>query len=183
MRMTFVTIMPAPKLSHKRGWLLRKVITTQRQPKRKPLTNRNLSSRAPSTVEPRGRAFALEIVAAQILLSLGLSLLGLPFSKQVAIVILSGGMICSLANLWLAIVAFHPALGQPPRKMLAAFYLGEIGKFVITALLFLIAFKYVALFRQANYALLIFVSYALVQGTVWVYPLARSRLLQSARRG
>jgi ATP synthase protein I len=145
------------------------------------LTNRNLSSRAQSHVEPRGRAFALEIVAAQVVMSLGLSLLGLPFSKQVAIVILSGGMICSLANFWLAIVAFRPALGKPPGEMLAAFYLGEIGKFVITALLFLIAFKYVALFRQANYALLIFLAYALVQCTVWVYPLARSWLFKSAR--
>lgn len=147
------------------------------------MTNRNLSSRAQPPVEPRGRAFALEIVAAQVIVSLGLSLFGLPFSKQVAIVILSGGMICSLANLWLAIVAFRPALGKPPREMLAAFYLGEIGKFVITALLFLIAFKYVAWFKQAKYALLIFVSYALVQCTVWAYPLARSRLLKSARRG
>lgn len=147
------------------------------------MTNRNLSSRAHSLVEPRGRAFALEIVAAQVIVSLGLSLLGLPFSKQVAIVILSGGMMCSLANLWLAIVAFRPALGKPPGQMLAAFYVGEIGKFVITALLFLIAFKYVALFRQAKYALLIFVAYALVQSTVWVYPLVRSRLLKSARRG
>ena len=147
------------------------------------MTNRNLSSRAQSHVEPRGRAFALEIVAAQVVMSLGLSLLGLPFSKQVAIVILSGGMICSLANFWLAIVAFRPALGKPPGEMLAAFYVGEIGKFVITALLFLIAFKYVALFRQANYALLIFLAYALVQCTVWVYPLARSRLFRSARQG
>lgn len=145
------------------------------------MTNRNLSSRAQSPVEPRGRAFAMEIVAAQVVVSLGSSLLTLPFSMQVAIVILSGGMICSLANFWLAIVAFRPALGKPPREMLAAFYLGEIGKFVITALLFLIAFKYVALFRQAKYALLIFVAYAVVQSTVWVYPLVRSRLLKSAR--
>jgi len=138
-----------------------------------------------SRVEPKGRAFALQIVAAQVLVSCVLALVGLVFGSQVAIVILSGGMICSLANFWLAIVAFRPALGKPPGEMLAAFYVGEIGKFVVTALLFLILFKKIALFRQANNALLIFLTYALVQCTVWAYPLARSRLLKnkSARRG
>ena len=46
------------------------------------------------------------------------------------------------------------------------------------ALLLLILFKKFALFRQANNALLIFLNYALVQCTVWAYPLARSRLLK-----
>jgi ATP synthase protein I len=138
------------------------------------LTSRN----SPSGTEPKGRAFALQIVIAQVVVTCVLSLLGLALNSQIAIVILSGGMICSLANLWLAIVAFRPALGKPPGEILAAFYMGEIGKFVVTALLFLIVFKKFALFRQANYALLIFVTYALVQCTVWAYPLARSRLFK-----
>lgn len=133
----------------------------------------------PSCAEPKGRAFALQIVAAQVVFSCVLSLLGLALSSQIAIVILSGGMVCSLANLWLAIVAFRPALGKPPGEMLAAFYVGEIGKFVITVLLFLIAFKKFALFKQPNNALLIFLAYALVQCTAWAYPLARSRLFKN----
>ena len=132
----------------------------------------------PSRIEPKGRAFALQIVTAQVLVTFVLALLGLVFSSQIAIVILSGGMISSSANLWLAIVAFRPALGKSPGEMLAAFYVGEIGKFVITALLFLIVFKNFVLFRQANYAFLIFLTYAVVQCTVWVYPLARSRLFK-----
>ena len=132
-----------------------------------------------SRAEPRGRAFALQIVAAQVVVSCVLALSGLVFSTQVAIVILTGGMICSLANLWLAIVAFRPGLGKPPGQMLAAFYIGEIGKFVITGILFLVIFKYVALVRQPTYALLIFLTYALVQCTAWAYPLARSWLLKS----
>jgi ATP synthase protein I len=137
----------------------------------------------PSGAEPKGRAFALRIVTAQVVVTCVLSLLGLALSTQSAIVILSGGMICSLANLWLAIVAFRPALGRPPGEMLAAFYVGEIGKFVITVLLFLIAFKKFTLFKQPNNALLIFLAYALVQCMAWVYPLVRSRLFKSARRG
>ncbi len=136
----------------------------------------NSSRPVPKHVEPKGRAFALQIVLAQVVVTCVLSLLGLVLNSQIAIVILSGGMISSLANLWLAIVAFRPALGKPPGEMLAAFYIGEIGKFVITALLFLVAFKQFALFRQANNALLIFITYALVQCTVWVYPLTRSWL-------
>ncbi len=132
-----------------------------------------------SRAEPKGRAFALQIVAAQVVVSCVLALSGLVFSTQVAIVILTGGMICSLANLWLAIVAFRPGLGKPPGQMLAAFYIGEIGKFVITGILFLVIFKYVALVRQPTYALLIFLTYALVQCTAWAYPLARSWLLKS----
>ncbi len=122
--------------------------------------------------------FALQIVAAQVVASCVLSLLGLVFSSQVAIAILVGGVICSLANLWLAIVAFRPGLGKSPGEMLAAFYVGEIGKFVVTALLFLVVFTRFSLFKQPTYALLIFIAYALVQSMAWVYPLARSRFFK-----
>lgn len=132
----------------------------------------------PSRTEPKGRAFALQIVAAQFVLTCVIGLLGLIFSVQVSIVVLSGGMICSLANLMLAIVAFRPALGAPPGQMLAAFYLGEIIKFVVTLLLFLIVFKKFAVVRQPSYAILIFLAYATVQCVAWVYPLARSRLFK-----
>jgi ATP synthase protein I len=142
------------------------------------LTSPTNSSRA----EPKGRAYALQVVSAQVVVSFVFALMGLVFSSQVAIVILTGGMICSLANCWLAIVAFRPGLGKPPGEMLAAFYVGEIGKFVITGLLFLIVFKNVALARQSTYALLIFVTYALVQCTTWAYPLARSWLLKKRAR-
>jgi ATP synthase protein I len=128
--------------------------------------------------EPKGRAFALEIVAAQVVVSIGLSLAALLVSNQAAIAILSGGMICSLANFWLAIVAFRPALGKPPGQMLAAFYVAEIGKFVIVALLFLIAFKKTTLLKQPLYALLMFATYIIAQAVVLVYPLARSRLFK-----
>lgn len=137
----------------------------------------------PCYLEPKGRVFALQIVVAQAVVSAVLSLLGLVFSSQVAMAILSGGVICAFANLWFAIVAFRPALGKPPGELLAAFYVAEIGKFVVTALLFLLVFTRFLLFREAIYALLIFIAYALVQTMVWVYPLARSKFLnyKSAR--
>jgi len=136
--------------------------------------------------EPRERAFALQIVAAQVIFTGVLSLLGWIFSRQdishqVAIAILCGGMIPSLANLWLAIVAFRPALGASPGQMLAAFYLGEFSKFIITAVLFLIAFKTTTLFKQQPYVLLLFTTYVVVHCMTWVYPLARSKFIARQR--
>jgi ATP synthase protein I len=132
--------------------------------------------------EPRGRKFALQIVAAQVIVTGVLSLLGLLISDKASIAILSGGMICSLANAWLAIIAFRPALGKPQGQMLFAFYMGEIGKFLITAVLFLVAFKHTTLLKQPFYALLLFSAYTLVQCTTWAYPLARSRFITRLRR-
>ena len=133
-------------------------------------------------IEPKGKVFALEIVAAQMVFMLVLSLLGFcfshqEFSKQTAIAILYGGAVCVLANLWLAVVAFRPAIGKTPAQMLSAFYVGEIGKFIITAMLFLIAFKTTTLFKQPLYALLMLFAYVLVQCTTWAYPLARSKFI------
>ena len=84
-----------------------------------------------------------------------------------------------VSQFWLAIVAFRPALGKPAGEILVAFYVGEIGKFVVTALLFLVVFTQFSLFKQPIYALLIFIAYALVQSMAWVYPLARSRLFKN----
>jgi ATP synthase protein I len=111
----------------------------------------------------------------QIVVTVLLSLLGCIFSSQVAIATLSGGLICSLANFWFALVAFRPELGKQPSQMLAAFYIAEVGKFLITALLFLYVFKTMTFSKDPHNAFLIFVTYALVQSIVWVFPLARSK--------
>ena len=102
-------------------------------------------------------------------------------SIRVAIAILCGGMISSLANLWLAIIVFRPALGRPPGQMLAAFYMGEFSKFIITAMLFLVLFKTTTLFKQQSNVLLLFTAYVIVQCTTWAYPLARSKFFARQR--
>ncbi len=122
----------------------------------------------------RGRDFALQTVAIQLLVTMALSALGLAINKQIAISLFAGGIICVTANLWLALVAFRPPLGAPTQKILAAFYVGELGKFVITALLFLLVFKKIALFTHASYAATMILAYVLVQAIAWLYPLVRS---------
>ncbi|WP_339367099.1 ATP synthase subunit I [Cellvibrio sp. OA-2007] len=122
----------------------------------------------------KGRGFALRTVAAQLLATLAFSVLALAIDQQIAISLFAGGIICVAANLWLALVAFRPPLGAPPQKLLAAFYAGELGKFVITALLFLLAFKQIALFQHATYAATMILAYVVVQAIAWLYPLVRS---------
>jgi ATP synthase protein I len=122
----------------------------------------------------KGRGFALQTVAAQLLTTLAISSVALAINTQVAISLFAGGIICVTANLWLALVAFRPPLGAPPQKILAAFYVGELGKFVITALLFLLAFKQIALLKSAPYAATMILAYVLVQAIAWLYPLIRS---------
>jgi len=121
----------------------------------------------------RGRAFALQLVAAQFSIALLVGAAGFIHNHQFAISLFVGGMICVLANLWLALVVFRPALGEPVGKMLSAFYVGEIGKFVITALLFLIAFKKLALLKDTDHALLLLLGYVLNQSVVWIFPLLK----------
>lgn len=122
----------------------------------------------------KGRGFALQTVAAQLLATLAISVLALAVDNQIAISLFAGGIICVTANLWLALVAFRPPLGAPTQKILAAFYVGELGKFVITALLFLLAFKQIALFKNAPYAVAMILAYVLVQAIAWLFPLIRS---------
>jgi ATP synthase protein I len=122
----------------------------------------------------KGRDFALQTVVIQLLVTLAMSALGLAVNNQIAISLFTGGIICVTANLWLALVAFRPPLGAPTPKILAAFYVGELGKFVITALLFLLAFKKVALLTHALYAATMILAYVMVQVIAWLYPLWRS---------
>jgi ATP synthase protein I len=122
----------------------------------------------------KGRGFALQTVAAQLVATLAISSLALAINTQIAISLFAGGIICVTANLWLALVAFRPPLGAPTQKILAAFYVGELGKFVITALLFLLAFKKIALLTHAPYAATMILAYVLVQAIAWLYPLVRS---------
>lgn len=122
----------------------------------------------------KGRGFALQTVAVQLLVTLVISALALAINNQIAISLFTGGIICVTANLWLALVAFRPPLGASTQKILAAFYVGELGKFVITALLFLLAFKQIALFKSATYAATMILAYVLVQAIAWLNPLDRS---------
>jgi ATP synthase protein I len=119
----------------------------------------------------KGRGTAFNIVITQSLVTLMVGAVGLTINKQLAIALFTGGAISVVANLWLVLIAFSPPLGSSPQKILAAFYVGELGKFFITALLFLLAFKLLALLKHAPYAATMILAYVLVQAIAWLYPL------------
>ncbi len=119
----------------------------------------------------KGRDLALRTVAAQLVISLVAAATALAISYPIAVSILIGGIIGVTANLWLALVVFRPALGAPPQKILAAFYRGELGKFVITALLFLLAFKQIGFLKEAACAATMILAYVMIQVVAWIYPL------------
>lgn len=121
----------------------------------------------------KGREFALQAVLTQLCLTLALSAVGLAVNNQIAISLLCGGIISATANGWLALMVFHPRLGVPAQKILASFYVGELGKFIITAVLFLVAFKQIAFLKNASYAALMILAYVIVQAVAWIYPLVR----------
>lgn len=121
----------------------------------------------------KGRGLALQTVAAQLVLTLVATATGLAISHPIAVSIFIGGIIGVAANLWLALVVFRPQLGAPPQKMLAAFYTGELGKFVITALMFLLAFKLIGFLKEAAYAATMILAYVMIQVLAWIYPLVR----------
>ena len=124
----------------------------------------------------KGRDIALQTVAAQLVLTLVAAATALAINDSVAISILIGGIIGVTANLWLALIAFRPALGAPTQRMLAAFYMGEFGKFIITAMLFLLAFKQIGFLKEAAYAATMIMAYVIVQVIAWTYPLMRRKV-------
>lgn len=128
-------------------------------------------------LEPRGRTLAFHIVAAQVVVTGVFSLFGLVLSSQIAFAILLGGMICSLANLWLAVAVFRPVLGVSPRRILMSFYVGEIGKILIAAALFLAVFKKFPLFEQPLNAAILLAVFALMQSMMWIYPLLQQKVV------
>ena len=121
----------------------------------------------------KGRRYALQLVAVELIITLAVSATGLLASDRIAFSLLIGGLICTSANCWLALVVFRPPLGATPGKMLSAFYVGEIGKFVLTALLFMLAFRQFEWLKEAANALALFTGYLFALASFWVFPLLK----------
>ena len=123
----------------------------------------------------KGRTYALKMLAAQALLILVLSLVSAIWDQRIALTLFMGGMISVLANLWFALVVFRPPLGSPPGRMLVAFYLGEAGKLLVVALLFILAFKKLPWLQETKMGLVLLTGFIAGQGFVWLYPLIKHR--------
>lgn len=121
----------------------------------------------------KGRQFALQSVLMQLCLTMALGAAGLAANYQIAISLLCGGFISTTASGWLVLMAFRPPLGTSAQKIVASFYLGALGKFIITAVMFLLAFTQFVFLQQAKYAAVMIMAYVIVQSISWIYPLVR----------
>jgi len=72
-------------------------------------------------------------------------LLGLFFSQSVAIAVFTGAIIASLANAYFAWKVFYRAKSAAndaqPAKILTTYYGAEVGKIILTVMLFVTAFN------------------------------------------
>jgi F0F1-type ATP synthase assembly protein I len=59
--------------------------------------------------------------------------------------------------------------------MLVAFYLGEAGKLMIVALLFVFAFKRIPWVQETQMGLILLIGFIASQLMAWVYPLIKHR--------
>lgn len=94
-------------------------------------------------MRPRARRLTLTILSGQIAtgciaILLTQALLGLEAAKAAAY----GAGIAIVPGLYFALRVLATPPGTPPKKILAKFYAGEVGKFVLTAALFFGAVKW-----------------------------------------
>lgn len=85
----------------------------------------------------------MRLTSAQIKAWLGFSVLALLVSVPFAKAVFLGAAVATIGNLFFLFMAFRYAGAQAARQVLQSFYLGESGKFILTALLFAAMFYWI----------------------------------------
>ena len=93
---------------------------------------------------------------------------------------LAGGLICWLPNCWFAYRAFRHRGARAARRIVRAFYAGEVGKMFLTVLLF--AAVFIRMGDRVD-APALFLAFAAVQLVNWVVPLVADRAGAGADNG
>ena len=86
------------------------------------------------------RQQVFRFILTQLMVTITLSAVLLFFDRVVAYSSLMGGLIATLANAWFAIKVFRVKPTVAAETLLTTFYVGEIGKFLFTGAMFMIAF-------------------------------------------
>ena len=105
-----------------------------------------MSTRSSNALTKIGKQFALKQIIVMITAVLLLSLVtyfywGWHYAKSV----LAGGAVTIIPNMYFAFKAFKYAGANSSEKVMASFYSGEKIKIVLTAILFALAFKFLAI--------------------------------------
>ncbi len=99
------------------------------------------------------------ILGLQLIIGLSLAVITLPFGSPVAISVLVGAGTCWLANTGLAAWILRAYRAQAPERLVARFYLAELGKLVLVLALFAAAWTF---YSELNIPAVL-VAYVLVQ--------------------
>lgn len=103
--------------------------------------------------------------------TLGLSGLFLLWGHEAAASALLGGGIGVAGSAYFARSVFRPIAARPAKQVLVSIYASEIGKLVLVFVLFFIVFKCVPMVHDTLNALVMFVSFAAIQGVHILAPL------------
>ena len=93
------------------------------------------------------------------------------FDRRMAEAALVGCMINVIASGYFAIVSLKLPKNASPGMILARFYVGEVGKFVIVAVCFVWVFKFLPELIQGRHAIILFVAFLIAQVAFVVAPL------------
>ena len=93
------------------------------------------------------------------------------FDRKMAEAALVGCLINVVASGYFAIVSLKLPKNASPGMILARFYVGEVGKFVIVAVCFGWVFKYLPELVQGRYAIILFVAFLIAQLAFIIAPL------------
>lgn len=119
-----------------------------------------------------GIRLALRFVLVQLAICSAIVLVTwLIFDQKMARAALAGSMINVIASAYFALVSLKLPKNATPGIILARFYIGEMGKFVVVAVGFVGVFRYFPDISQGRYAIVLFVAFLLTQLAFIVAPL------------
>ena len=126
-----------------------------------------------SSIEDKsGSKLAFSFIGVQLAISLLVVVSTfIVFDRRMAEAALVGCMINVIASGYFAIVSLKLPKNASPGMILARFYVGEVGKFVIVAVCFVWVFKFLPELIQGRHAIILFVAFLIAQVAFVVAPL------------
>jgi len=125
-----------------------------------------------SNVNKSGTKLAFGFIGVQLVISLLLVVSTyIVFDRKMSEAALVGCMINVIASAYFAIVSLKLPKNASPGMILARFYVGEVGKFVIVAVCFAWVFKFLPELIQGRHAIMLFVAFLIAQVAFVVTPL------------
>ncbi|WP_330924986.1 F0F1 ATP synthase subunit I [Candidatus Sororendozoicomonas aggregata] len=108
-----------------------------------------------------------KVVLTQFSVTLVLMLLSLPISFNAALSALLGGLCCAIPHAYLVWRAFRFRGARAAKQIVSSFYQGEIGKFILTVVAFVLVFT----LNKSVEPWALFGAFFITQSTNWLTPL------------